>query len=450
MSLRNILAILWRHKLLMAAVILVTMAAVPLRLMTAQSEYTGTVKLLVTLPEQTSVNLLSGGIRPATPEEEINIARNNFVDVLDSGETRRRVIEALNLPAPLQNYKLGVHVSRDTDFLTIDVTTIDSQWAAQIANEHVAQARQYFGEIRAQPAALAKKALAAQVSEANTQLAKAEQDLVDFKNQYHISSIDAEHTLAMTALSNLYNQRYQTEVSASGSLLTQAFPDLIKSLDAQRGAASSRNDFGKAAALDTVMTFVSGQIQQYTADTTGQEPMDRLTAIIAELEAQRQAANAAGQKDTADSYAYVIAFYSGQLLTIKQANNSLAVINQQIADQEAQIAQLNEITPQYNGLQVQVDQARTNFQSLSTAYQDAVIKEETATRADFIQVVLPASVFASANRSLVIGWIAFGLVASVGVAIVLAFFAELLGRWLWPAAPALETTMRSKALERRG
>jgi uncharacterized protein involved in exopolysaccharide biosynthesis len=55
MSLRSVLNILWRHKWLMLGIIFVTMLAVPLRLMTIQGEYTGTVKLLVTAPEQTSV-----------------------------------------------------------------------------------------------------------------------------------------------------------------------------------------------------------------------------------------------------------------------------------------------------------------------------------------------------------------------------------------------------------
>ncbi len=436
MSMGSILGVLWRHKWLMLAIIFVTMLAVPLRLMTAQGEFTGTVKLLVTVPEQTQVDLLSGSVRPSTTADEINLARNNFVDVLKSDETHRRVIQALNLPAALQDYKLSVKISRETDFLTVQITTIDSQWAAQIANEHVAQARQYFGEVRAQPAALAKLALAAQVSEAKTQLDKAEHELVDFKNQYNISTIDAEESLANTVLARLYDQRYQAELAASGSTLTQGFPELLRSLDSQRAAADGRNDRLKAQALDTVIAFVSGQIRAFTQDTSGLSAEDRMKGMIDQVEAERAAAAAAGSPTLSQSYAYVVAYYSGHLLSIQQATTNLSVTNQLIADAQGKIANLNELTPQYNERQVRVDQARSSFKTLSDAYQEAVIKEDTARRADFIQVVLPATVQTRADTSAAVSLITLALVAAFGAAITLAFVAELIGRWLWPAAPA--------------
>jgi uncharacterized protein involved in exopolysaccharide biosynthesis len=432
MSLRTILDILWRHKWLMLGVIVVTMLAVPLRLLSTQGTYTGTVKLLVTVPEQTSVDLFTS-YRQSSAADEINIARNNFVDVLESGETRRRVITSLNLPDPLHDYDVRVRVSRETDFLTVDFTTIDGQWAAQIANEHIAQARQYFGEIRAQPAALAKLALAAQVSEATQQLNQAQQALVDFKNQYNIASIEAEHSLQMNTLNQLYTQRRQAEEATNGASLAAAFPELLKTLESQRSQALVRNDFGRAAAWDEVLLFASNQILEFSRASTDLPAQDRLANMITELEA-RQAAGGA----SAEAYGFVAAYYSGQLVQMRNASASLALVNEHIAETEAKIAQLNELTPQYIELQTRADQARANLLNLSEAYQEAVIKEDTALRADFIQVVLPAAVYTEASHSTALGLIALGLAGSIGAALALAFLAEVLGRWLWPAEPALE------------
>jgi uncharacterized protein involved in exopolysaccharide biosynthesis len=435
MTLRNVLGILWRHKWLMLGIMFVTMLAVPLRLMTSQGEYTATVKLLVTAPEQTSVAIF-GDYRTSTAADEINIARNNFSDVLKSEETRRRVITSLNLPEALHEYRVSVALSRETDFLTVQITTLDSQWAAQIANEHVAQARSYFGEIRAQPAALAKLALAAQVSEATAQLAQAEQALVDFKNEHNISSIEAEQSLRMSVLSRLYTDRYNAELASQGAGLAVAFPELIRSLESQRSAAVQRQESARAAAWDEVISFASGQIMRYSQGDETLTPVDRLNGVIAELEAERAAAAAGGRTATADGYAYVIAFYSGQLLNLKQATTTLDVTNQLIANQEAAVADLNALTPQYTELATRAEQAQANLRTLSDAYQEAVIKEDTSLRADFLQVVLPAAVESRQDTSAAISLIALGLIASLGAAITLAFLAELLGRWLWPAEPA--------------
>jgi uncharacterized protein involved in exopolysaccharide biosynthesis len=419
----------------MLGIVFVTMLAVPLRLMTSRGEYGATVKLLVTAPEQTSVALF-GDYRTSTVADEINIARNNFSDVLKSEETRRRVIQSLNLPEALRDYKVSVALSRETDFLTVEITTLDSQWAAQIANEHVAQARQYFGEIRAQPAALAKLALAAQVSEATAQLAQAEQALVDFKNEHQITTIEAEQSLRMQVLSRLYDDRYSAELASQGASLATAFPELIRNLEAQRSAALQRQESLRGAAWDVVIAFASGQIQRYSQSDETLTPVDRLNGVIAELEAERANAAAGGRTAEADGYAYVIAYYSGQLLSLKQATTSLEVTKQLIANQEAAVAELNALVPQYSELATRVDQARANLQTLSDAYQEAVIKEDTALRADFLQVVLPAAVQARADTSAAISLIALGLIASLGAAVTLAFLAEFLGRWLWPAEPS--------------
>lgn len=439
MSLRTVLNILWRHKWLMLGIICVTMLAVPLRLITSRGEYTGTVKLLVTAPEQTSVDIF-GAFRTSTVADEINIARNNFSDVLESEETRRRVIAALNLPEALHDYRVSVALSRETDFLTVSFTTLDSQWAAQIANEHVAQARSYFGEIRSQPAALAKLALEAQVTQARDELAQAEQALVEFKNEHNISSIDAEQSLRMAVLSRLYTDRYNAELASQGANLAAAFPELIRSLEAQRSAALQRQEISRAEAWDEVIAFASSQILRFAQNEETLTPVDRLNGVIGELEAERAASVTRGQPATADGYAYVIAFYSGELLRLKQATTTLAVTNQLIANQEASVADLNSLVPQYSELTTRSEQARANLRTLSDAYQEAVIKEDTALRADFLQVVLPAAVQPRQDTSGAISLIALGLIASLGAAITLAFVAELLGRWLWPAAPASPKT----------
>jgi hypothetical protein len=49
--------------------------------------------------------------------------------------------------------------------------------------------------------------------------------------------------------------------------------------------------------------------------------------------------------------------------------------------------------------------------------------------------VLPAAVESRQDMSSAISLVALGLIASLGAAVTLAFVAELMGRWLWPAEP---------------
>jgi uncharacterized protein involved in exopolysaccharide biosynthesis len=115
------------------------------------------------------------------------------------------------------------------------------------------------------------------------------------------------------------------------------------------------------------------------------------------------------------------------------------------------VADLNALVPQYSELSTRTEQAQANLRTLSDAYQEAVIKEDTALRADFLQVVLPAAVQQQADTSGAISLIALGLIASLGAAVTLAFLAELLARWLWPSPsePATSATAKAATISRR-
>lgn len=106
--------------------------------------------------------------------------------------------------------------------------------------------------------------------------------------------------------------------------------------------------------------------------------------------------------------------------------NSLDIL---IDEQRTALAALSALEPQYNSLQTDLELAQEHRDYLTSQRLDVETRESFATRANFIQLIQPASVPTNPEDNTLKTW-ALGIAASLGLGILLAFFLDYLTkRW---------------------
>lgn len=371
------LASLWRRKWVVLLVVLGALTLVAPSVAAARNQFVGAVKLLVTLPETSTVDLY-GEYRSSSVQSEVNLARSNFADVLKSSEVRNRTIEALALSESLKGYELEVDKPRDTEFLIVNVRAADSVWASEIANTHVDEALAYFGEIRASTVAAAKEALGEQLERASFQLSADEQAVEAFEEANRISSLDTELDLQRQVLADLYQRRNRYSIEGSDAL-SLAYRELMQILEDERLNALRHYQAIKAAALEDV-------IERFQDNTV--EILERYRAQTAVM--------------------------------------FLAATERLIEREEEELARLSLLKPRLAELKSQLARSETRVQQLSDAYLEASTKEETARRVNFIHVVLPATPASQPNTRMANLLLLMTVVGSVGVGAILALGVDYL------------------------
>ena len=372
MIIENYLGVLWRRKWVVLLVVLVALVLVAPSVSSSRNQYAGAVKLLVTLPETSTVDLYSE-FRSSSVQAEVNLARNNFADLLKGSEVRNRTIEALALSESLRGYELDVKEPRDTEFLIVNVKAPNSVWAAEIANAHVDEALAFFGEIRARPAASAKEALSEQLEEARIQQVADEQAVLAFDDANRISSLDAELNFQETVLADLYLRRNRYSVEGSDALAL-AYREIIQILEDERLDALKRYQAVKEAALQDVIDLFEDNtveiLERYRAET----------AVM-----------------------------------------FLASVEPLIEREEEKLTRLRLLRPQLEELESQLARSERRIQQLSDAHLEASTKEEIALKVNFIHVVLPATPVLKPDTRTANLLLFLTIVGSVGIGVVLAF-----------------------------
>ena len=179
------------------------------------AQYESSVRFLVNVPPSAEVSLYPGFDRP-TQNQQIRATQSAFLEVIKSPTVLRRTKDKLGLPMSLA--ELGQMITTDTPtestFVWVAVKATDPQLAADIANTLVDEARQYFGELEAQPAASAREFITAQVNDAAQKMQAAKSALADFKATHTISDLQAEIEAQRTIVWNL--TLYSSDAAVNG------------------------------------------------------------------------------------------------------------------------------------------------------------------------------------------------------------------------------------------
>ena len=222
MELIDLLRVVRRWLWLIVAIVVVTELALWLGMRSAEPVYTATVRLQISTPQREDVAAYDE-YRSISLRDEITVAINNFIELLQSDEVRQRVISQLGLEDKDSHYTIAVEQVSDADFVNVTVEARTPSLAAEIANTHVGIAIAYYGELRAQSTKAEKDLFAEQLRMAEEEFRAAEKALVEFRTQNGIYSLESQMSTQQKLLEQLQLERDQRLLAPTPTVIATAY-----------------------------------------------------------------------------------------------------------------------------------------------------------------------------------------------------------------------------------
>lgn len=217
MELIDILRVVRRWLWLIVAIVVVTQLALWLGTRSAEPVYTAGVRLQISTPQREEVALYDE-YRSIGLRDEITVAINNFVELLQSDEVTARTISQLGLQGKDAEYEREARSVADADFVDVTVKARTPTLAADIANTHANVAVSYYGDLRAQSISAEMDLLADQLQTAEGTFQAAEKAFSEFRNQNGIFSLQSQLTTQERLLEQLQLTRDELVLDAAASI----------------------------------------------------------------------------------------------------------------------------------------------------------------------------------------------------------------------------------------
>ncbi len=233
MELASLLQIVRRRVWLILAIALVTTVVLSFRLGVAEPGYEAQVKLQLTAPQQEDVTLFDSYRSPSV-RDEIAVARNNLVEVLQSREVVNRAIKQMGLAGADAAYSLQVSPLRDSDFLYVTVRARTPKLAEEIANAHASVGIAYYGEVRAKPALASLNVIAEQLNLAEQDLRVAEEALNQFGQENGTTALESEIAFYQTTIQQLQLEYSRLLASGTDSYYARATEKTLEAAKSER------------------------------------------------------------------------------------------------------------------------------------------------------------------------------------------------------------------------
>jgi uncharacterized protein involved in exopolysaccharide biosynthesis len=244
---------------LIVAVVVVTELALWLGTHSAEPVYAASVRLQISTPQREEVAAYDE-YRSISLRDEITVAINNFVELLQSDEVHQRTISQLGLEGKDARYTLEAQHVRDADFVNVTVKARTPGLAAQIANTHVGVAAAYYGELRAKSTNAEKQLFAEQLHAAEQEFHAAEKDLVDFRTQNGIYSLESQMSTQQKLLEQLQLERDQRMLDKTTGVITTTVIDPVGEVD--KLIAQRQKELDQFTALAPQYNVLSQKIDQ--------------------------------------------------------------------------------------------------------------------------------------------------------------------------------------------
>lgn len=206
MELIEILRVIRRWLWLIIAIVVVTQLALWMGLRAAEPVYAATVSLQISTPQRENVAAYDE-YRSISLRDEITVAINNLVELLEGEEVFKRTTSEIGLGEDEPQYTITARRASDADFINVIVEARTPTLAAEIANTHVRIAIAYYGELRAQSTKAEKGLFAEQLRTAENEFRVAEKSLVDFRTLHGIYSLESQLSTQQKLLEQLQLDR---------------------------------------------------------------------------------------------------------------------------------------------------------------------------------------------------------------------------------------------------
>jgi uncharacterized protein involved in exopolysaccharide biosynthesis len=256
MELFDLLKVVRRWLWLIIAIVVVTEVAVWFGTQSAESVYTATARLQISTPQREEVAAYDQ--YRFNPRDEIAVAINNFVELLQSDEVYKRTTSQLGLNENDAVYTISAVRASDADFVNVTVEAPTPELAAEIANTHINVAIAYYGELRSQSTRAEQDLFAEQLRVAEQELAAAEKALTDFRTENGIYSLESQMATQQRLLEQLQLERDQR-------LLIQAIATATPASTTTLAATTAIPVVDPVAEVDKLIAQRMKELEQYAA-----------------------------------------------------------------------------------------------------------------------------------------------------------------------------------------
>lgn len=430
-DIQNIVAVLWRWKWIIIAPVAITLALLGSLLVISPPAYAAVVTLQVTTPDREDISI-EDVYTWTSDRDEVTIAGNTFVEVAKRDIVVQLVNAELGLP---EDYEYDLSVASDTgsDLVTIEVLANEAQLAADIANLHAEIARQQYGIDRSLPSTEALTFFQTDLDKVNAELAAAEAALLEFRNSHGIVDVNAEIERLQSLLTELETQRDGIVINnlnnillnqaSSTPLLDTTFDVQLLELDLQ----IKQNEIDRLILERDV--FIS-QNAVLTPTVGGVVPIDQSVALN-----RRNQDILSAQQDLADINESILELrktlvdeeralpVTTQLATVDVENDLLPQVDALIEEQRSRLNAVAILEPEYSRLVSDVTRMREDQVEKADKVEQATSKKSFTELVTFLQITSPAGVPSETDGS-VLQTIILGLVGSIGLGLLLAFFMD--------------------------
>ncbi len=264
MELIDILRVVRRWLWLIVAIVVVTQLALWLGMRSAEPVYTASARLQISTPQREEIALYDE-YRSIGLRDEITVAINNFVELLQSDEVFARTINQLGLEGKDAGYELETNSVADADFVDLTVKARTPALAADIANAHANFAIAYYGELRAQATRAEMELLADQLEAAEAAFQTSEKAFSEFRNQNGIFSLQSQLSTQEKLLEQLQLTRDALVLEAAASItateaITATTVDPIVEVD--RLIAQRQGELDRYTALVPQYNVLEQKVEQ--------------------------------------------------------------------------------------------------------------------------------------------------------------------------------------------
>jgi uncharacterized protein involved in exopolysaccharide biosynthesis len=264
MELIDLLRVVRRWLWLIVAIVVVAELALWLGTQSAEPAYAATVRLQISAPQREEVAAYNQ--YRFNPRDEITVAINNFIELLQSDEVYKRTTSQLALNEKDALYTLDAKRASDADFVNVTVEARTPELAAEIANTHIGIAITYYGELRAKSTEAEKDLFAEQLHVAEQQLQAAEKALADFRTQNGIYSLESQMSTQQRLLEQLQLERDRRLLAqATSAITTTATPVIDPVAEVDKLIAQRMKELDQYAALAPQYHILSQNVEQARA-----------------------------------------------------------------------------------------------------------------------------------------------------------------------------------------
>lgn len=434
---KQIINTLWRWKVVLISILIVTIVGLGIVYVTADESYTSFVELQITTPQNEDIALF-GSIRYASEREAVTVARNNFSVVVESDIIRDQTIQELGLSEKEGEYVLEIEPVYDADFMTIGITSSSPELAAAIANTHIQKSITRLGLLRSLPAQQKLEDFGKELADAEISLREAESALSTFQEENELSS-------SLQNEIETYEQRLQRLVlNRSDLLISEPFSgssevELINTLIVEREnelqpLLAIRHQYNNLLAeLSTAQNLLEIHINNNPGLLLTQEPLasaqQRVTRAENELNSfliQNDINAIEGDIRQLSTLIEELKLERDRRLIAPSENLQNArvlTIDSLIVETEERVNYLAALEPEYNFLSIQLSRATADYDFILQKYNEAEIVTASTASADFIQIITLATPPEEPSSNILFLLI-FGFVGSLGFGIFLAFVLE--------------------------